>query len=78
MAILENVVYVKNLNQQNQLVLDMFAVYAMLCLIFQETWNITWSIMIQSEHFCSFTRSLLIYRMSRFQFSWYEACMLIT
>jgi hypothetical protein len=38
---------------QNQLVLDIFVVFAMLYLMFQEILKITWPPMTQSEYFCS-------------------------
>jgi preprotein translocase subunit SecE len=54
MAMMEtiNVVYVKNWNQKNQLVLDMFVVFAMLFLMFPEILKITWPPMTQSEYCC--------------------------
>jgi hypothetical protein len=52
-----NVVYVKNLSQHNQLVLDTFVACVMLCLLFPENLKITWPLM---------TRCRLMTKLSKF------------
>jgi hypothetical protein len=52
MGTIDVAVYVKNWNRKNQLVLDMFVVFAMLYLMFPEISKITWSPMTESECCC--------------------------